>query len=303
MKTKKQAMKNDLTVTLQCNNNCGFCPRRELLMVVCRSGREIHETIKKIGSADKSIVLSGGEVTIRKDFFSLIDECKKNSIDKIGIVTNGRMFSYSEFVRKTLKKGVSGIILSIYSTKKGIHEGITNSENSLAQSIQGIKNILKLADNPRILRINIVISKRNIDDVMSTVSELHSLGVSHIILIDVITDDEKYMYSYNRLNHVVNDLIRSQELAGIHITLRGFPLCIFDRNILSESNKTRKIEIDFEPHDANTLFHLNTSVVDYINEFNSKFTKDLKKCTGCEFGDRCIGIQKSRMLLEKCVRE
>ena len=92
----------DLTITLECNNNCDFCPRNELSTIACNSNKEIYENIEKISKTNDSIVLSGGEITIKENFIQIMKFCKKKGIKKIGMVTNGRMFYYDNFTRDVL---------------------------------------------------------------------------------------------------------------------------------------------------------------------------------------------------------
>jgi MoaA/NifB/PqqE/SkfB family radical SAM enzyme len=287
---------SDLTVTLECNNNCVFCPKEELSMIACSSDEDIYSTVSKIGRSSKSITLSGGEVSIRKDFFRILNHCRKQGIKNIGIITNGRMFSYPEFVSRVLEKRPSCIAVSVYSTKRHIHEGITNSEGSLEQTLNGIKNILRMSEKPDILSINIVVSKNNLEDLKSTILELSSIGVKRFLLIDVVTNDKKYLYSYERLNHVIKEILNTNEISGTEIILRGFPYCIFKEDVFSAHRRGKDKMITLEPHDVDTLFHLNDSVDKYINDFSSKFSKGMEKCGECKFSKKCLGIQKSRLL-------
>ena len=284
----------DLTITLECNNNCDFCPRNELSTIACNSNKEIYENIEKISKTNDSIVLSGGEITIKENFIQIMKFCKKKGIKKIGMVTNGRMFYYDNFTRDVLRICPSNIIISIYSTNKRIHEEMTNVEGSFEQTIKGIENILLLSNNPNILGINILVSRKNMKQTINTMKELRKMGIKRFTLIDILTEDPNQLYNYEEFSRKINSLINDVDLSDSQIILHGFPYCIFNKNITKENDKGNK-GIFIEPHDPDTLFHLNDMVGDYISNFNLKFSKDLEKCNNCKFKNKCTGIQKSRL--------
>ena len=171
---------------------------------------------------------------------------------------------------------------------------MTNVEGSFEQTIKGIENILLLSNNPNILGINILVSRKNMKQTINTTKELRKMGIKRFTLIDILTEDPNQLYNYEEFSRKINSLINDVDLSDSQIILHGFPYCIFNKNITKENDKGNK-GIFIEPHDPDTLFHLNDMVGDYISNFNLKFSKDLEKCNNCKFKNKCTGIQKSRL--------
>jgi MoaA/NifB/PqqE/SkfB family radical SAM enzyme len=104
------------------------------------------------------IALTGGEPTIRKDIFNIIQFCKKLNFDKIELQTNGQMLSYKNFAKKMVEYGVTDVYTSFHAFSEPLQDFITQSKGSFLKSLQGLKNILKLDVR---LQTNTVISKLN----------------------------------------------------------------------------------------------------------------------------------------------
>jgi MoaA/NifB/PqqE/SkfB family radical SAM enzyme len=107
-------------ITAQCNCKCPFCelgienlykPDEELSTERCF---EVIKEMKEIGI--KVVTLSGGEVFLKKDFFKILAELKRNGM-KIGIVSNGLLLnSLSEEKIEMLKRNLDSLVISIDSS-------------------------------------------------------------------------------------------------------------------------------------------------------------------------------------------
>jgi len=150
---------NVVTLSLgrKCNNACVMC-----ITPLGNSGEPSFEGLKaKIDNLENPIEIyfSGGEPTIRGDFFKIVNYVRKlypNS--KLGVVTNGRMFAYPGFASKVFKSRVTKIITEIHAHNQGLHDSITSVSGSFDQTVRGIDNILEL---PFELEIRIVIHRIN----------------------------------------------------------------------------------------------------------------------------------------------
>lgn len=120
--------------------------------------KELLESIKNENYTD--VILTGGEITLRKDILNIIELAKNIGLSKLHIQTNGRRFSDLEFAEKIVRgnENFIDIFLSIHGHTADIHEGVTNTKGSFDETSKGIDNLVSLGAP---IRTNTVISKYN----------------------------------------------------------------------------------------------------------------------------------------------
>ena len=148
----------DLSFGRECNNACVMCitpsktPKNPPLS-------EIKQLIDSL-RPQTQIFISGGESTIRKDFFEILDYLgKKQPKAEITLLTNARMFSYKGFLNRVLNETrISKIITELHASAPALHDKITMVPGSFGQTLSGIYNILATGI---VLEVRIVIHKMN----------------------------------------------------------------------------------------------------------------------------------------------
>jgi MoaA/NifB/PqqE/SkfB family radical SAM enzyme len=131
-----------ITISYLCNNFCKFCFQNE-------SDRNINHSydtiIKKIDSVIsdelETLILSGGEPTIHKDILKLIKYCKEKKVKNIQVISNGRMFSNLEFVKKAKNAGLSEVTVSIHGYKK-VHDDLVCVKGAYSQAYKAVENLI-----------------------------------------------------------------------------------------------------------------------------------------------------------------
>jgi MoaA/NifB/PqqE/SkfB family radical SAM enzyme len=90
----------DIKTGFVCNNNCLFCVQADNK---CSGNRTFEEIKKDLIDSKKrcdGVVLTGGEVTIRKDFFEIVALAKELGYKTIQVQSNGRILSSMEFCKR-----------------------------------------------------------------------------------------------------------------------------------------------------------------------------------------------------------
>src|SRR6056300_174929 len=150
-----------LSISDVCNFKCGYClpdgykidksDNRSFLNI-----EEIGRLVKALSELGVSkIRLTGGEPTVRKDFFEIIKIIKENSgIKKTVMTTNGyRLDKIADDIKNS---GLDGINISIDSLNADTFKKITGHDR-LEEILKGIKNLQKL--NFKNIKINAVLLK------------------------------------------------------------------------------------------------------------------------------------------------
>jgi len=150
-----------LSITDVCNFKCGYClpngyqkdksDNRTFLSL-----EEVQRLAKGLSELGVSkIRLTGGEPTVRKDFFDIVKILKQNSgIKKTVITTNG--YELDQLAEQIIESGLDGINISIDSLDKNKFHQITGHDR-LDEILRGIEKLQKL--NFKNIKINAVLLK------------------------------------------------------------------------------------------------------------------------------------------------
>ena len=150
-----------LSISDVCNFKCGYCLPDGYK--IDKSDNRTFINIEEIGRlaralselAVSKIRLTGGEPTVRKDFFEIIKIIKENSgIKKTVITTNG--YRLDKIANDIKNSGLDGINISIDSLNAETFKKITGHDR-LEEILRGIKNLQKL--NFKNIKINAVLLK------------------------------------------------------------------------------------------------------------------------------------------------
>lgn len=290
----------DITLTLKCNNQCIFCPRKSYLrLIACHSLRQIYKDIEQTRRVSNSLALSGGEVTLLKEekLRNIIDFCKKKKFNKIGIITNGRKLADPIFAENLICAGITDFAISIYSSNNKTHDRITRINGSCEETKRAIHNILALSFRYDIaLRINLVLNNWNYKDIFQTLRHFHAKGIRNFIIAEQIIIDRNTMYlSYKKVKEFLSN-IKKIYLNDTRLCLRGFPVCFLGRHFFYRKNriilKNDNPVIVLERYELDTLVKDANKKNAYLDKFKKLFMKT-ENCNICFFQNQCLGFQKA----------
>ena len=148
-----------LSITDVCNFKCGYCLPNGYQVDKSDNRKFLHlEEIRRLAKVFSNlgvckIRLTGGEPTVRKDFFEIIKILKNEAgIKKVVITTNG--YHLDEKAKKLVESGLDGINISIDSLDRNTFKTVTGHDR-LPEILKGIKTLQDLNFNN--IKINAVL--------------------------------------------------------------------------------------------------------------------------------------------------
>ena len=137
-----------LSITDVCNFKCGYCLPNGYQIDKSDNRKFLHlEEIKRLAKVFSKlgvckIRLTGGEPTVRKDFFDIIKILKNEAgIKKVTITTNG--YHLDKKAKMFVDSGLNGINISIDSLDRNTFKKVTGHDR-LPEILKGIKNLQDL---------------------------------------------------------------------------------------------------------------------------------------------------------------
>jgi cyclic pyranopterin phosphate synthase len=137
-----------LSITDVCNYKCTYClpqgykknPGDTRSFMSTEEISRLTKALSELGVC--KIRLTGGEPTVRKDFFDILRDMKQNSnIPKVTMTTNG--YQLDKIAEQLHEAGLDGINISIDSLSREIFKKLTGHDR-LPQILEGIRILQKL---------------------------------------------------------------------------------------------------------------------------------------------------------------
>ncbi|HAN31674.1 MAG TPA: hypothetical protein DCQ06_08770 [Myxococcales bacterium] len=225
-----------------CNSRCKYCTQLDYRAIpqadkLDLTTEQIRERIRYAADNGYSqLGFSGGEPTIRGDFISLIQYAQQFEFERIGVTSNGRMFSYRKFTEEALTAGLDGFTFSLHGPTPKIHDRITKSPGSLEQALDGLSNIQSVCRKHNIrahLMNNQIILPDNVGMIREMVELLAPLGIGLFMIQPFIpqrsnSDDlGRFYVPYEEIVASVERAVPALEKYGARIKPYNIPNCLF----------------------------------------------------------------------------
>jgi MoaA/NifB/PqqE/SkfB family radical SAM enzyme len=283
----------------KCNNNCihciiGYDARKQFKD---RTTDEIKKHLEKAKEEEvEQVIFIGGEITIRQDFFELLEYAKKLGL-KVHVETNGRMFSIDKFAKRTLEIMPNlDVMMSFHSSIPEIQDKVTQVEGSFEQSVRGIKNLKKYG--LKNLAIDCVVTKYNYKNLEENVKFFKKLGVDelHFTLMRIGGNAQKNLnkvfVSIKEIQPCLFKALKLGEKIGLRVKTYGFPYCkikgfekhAFEREFLKTFSEGKTY-----------IFDELSGEINWQKERISIKAK-LEKCRDCKYFNVCEGIWKEYLI-------
>lgn len=307
----------DLKVGYSCNNNCIHCVIKTNAENIKERGVGNIDTnyaeLIKIMNSDSfkeanTVVITGGEPTIRKEFLRIIKYIVNTYPEKyICVQTNGRFLGkYLEEIKNLTNKIT--YVIAIHSINEDIHNKIVNNRidkgNSFKETMETLEKIKELYGRfEDVARIEIVLSSLNYKTIPETIMKLHQMDIRYIGISYPHLDGFYNKYgknkvkevglSYADLKTILPDLYdyayNNQDLL---LEFEEIPMCMWRnkegkilkpiKNIRSMSDKEGNEDICVKFPEAQTNENFITSWLNMHRKSNV--------CHKCQYNHKCNGV-------------
>lgn len=283
----------DLKAGYSCNNRCKHCviedSRDKLVEHKCPVNLSTEECLRQVDYAIEQgaeyIVLTGGEVTIRKDFPELVSYSFQKGL-KITVQTNGRKLSKPEVANAISACGKTiRCVVALHGSQASTHDEITQVAGSFDETCEGLRYIVQ-QDVLTVLKV--VISKRNLHELAGIVKKSHELGVRYICFAfphgqgGARKNFDEVVPTYTELRPELDALIKEAEQCRIQIEFEVIPFCMV-------------------PHSMHLVGELKYRFGDTLctqvgedsfnwNEVRKNIKSKAKQCSQCSLNDICEGV-------------
>lgn len=214
-----------LRLMSRCNERCVFCMVED--EIEQSDDVSFEAAIKAIHEQPPGTIIEffGGEPTIYPKFLELVQVARSLGFD-CAIATNARVFHSKSFTAKFAATGTEHLYVrtSLYGDTVELHDALTRTPNSYAQTVKGIGNLLR---ENILTQVNIVIMKENYKQLSNMVKLVRDWGVPKIKFGNLISLATCMPHAV-RLTEVkpyLEAAIDESESYGLSVTVEKTPLC------------------------------------------------------------------------------
>lgn len=295
-----------------CNYNCEFCYYQGLLHLKTDYETILNRIEKLHEYGITQVDLSGGESSIHKNWFDILQVCN-DKFEHISTLSNGWRFADEKFLIKSKECGLKEIMFSLHGYDQQSHDTIVDRKGAWDKITKAIKLAHKYE---LIVRINCTVYQKNLPGMEvypEVIKQMNPLELNFLTLnywtnnvhaepIDYVMATEKIKGCIDKLKEHVR-----------YINVRYTPFCFM---------------VGYEEHVCNQFQHIydlfdwNKEIFDYSVDTTKQYTHTEKidmaykvaeqdrkdtytkpdACTTCKYFNICDGIEKQIPNPEKIIQ-
>jgi len=177
----------------------------------------------------KGLVLTGSEITLRRDLPELAERARAAGFERVRIQTHGVHLARPDYARRLLDAGVNEFFVSVAGSDRESHDRITAVEGAWDKMMAGLE-ILDREDQVRLLTNTVVteLSYRLLPDLVENLSHLRRLiQMEFWNYWPMAETDEKMLCARHTdvLPYLRGAIQRAREL-GRFVEVKNFPECL-----------------------------------------------------------------------------
>jgi MoaA/NifB/PqqE/SkfB family radical SAM enzyme len=214
-----------LNTGTHCNYNCGFCYYKTQLDVVTDFNIIKDRIDYLVECGIKEVDLSGGESSIHKKWFDILDYCKSKGL-YVSCLSNGFKFAKKEFIKKSYDHGLREILFSVHGYDSDSHNELVGRGNAYKNIIKAINNAHEL---DILVRVNCTVTPSNYNHLDQFVDLMNNLNPCQVNFLPLnYWDDAKLLVAldYKEASPYIHMAIDTLNIEEINV--RYIPFCFME---------------------------------------------------------------------------
>lgn len=300
--TTKACTRAKLDTGTFCNYDCEFCYYQGLLHLKT-DYTTIKNRIDKIHEYGlNEIDLSGGESSIHKHWFDILDYCN-DKFDNISTLTNGWAFAKEEFLIKSKQHGLKEILFSLHGFDQQSHDTIVKRKGAWNKILQAIELAHK---HGIVVRVNCTVYQRNhtgLTNYHKIIERVNPLEINFLTLNYWVNNKFAEPINYDQVTTSIKGCIDKIKHVVKYINVRYTPYCYMEGYEKYVCNQFQHIydiyDWNLEMYNMNIDTTREYTACDKINlaykTATQRRTEDYVKssrCLTCKHLYICDGVEK-----------
>lgn len=253
----------ELTMHFKCNLHCEHCMIEGTMDWLKPESMEQFERILAQNAQQgrwKGLVMTGSEVTLRRDLPELARAARESGFEHVRIQTHGMRLADPSYCRELVDAGVDEYFVSVTAADAPSHDAITAVPGSFDRTLLGLENLEAF---PGVVTLsNTVVTKRSYRQLARVVERLAHLR--RLVQMEFWNywpmreaDDKDLVVSHLEALPYLREAVRGARALGRVAEVKNFPECLLGEDADALNNDQPKLVIDpeFWPEFMRNGFH------------------------------------------------
>lgn len=253
----------EMTVHFKCNLKCAHCMIEGTMDWLRPEPMDRFAEILAINHAERrweGLILTGSEVTLRRDLPELARRARESGFSHVRIQTHGMRLADEAYCRELVDAGIDEYFVSVTAADAATHDAITGVAGAFDNTLRGLHNMDAL--DGVVLLTNTVITERSYRHLPAVVRLLADL--QRLRRMDFWnywpmreTDDRDLVASNVEVLPFLREAIALARAAGRRVEVKNFPECLLgdDAGALNNDQPQLIIDPEFWPEFMRNGFH------------------------------------------------
>jgi MoaA/NifB/PqqE/SkfB family radical SAM enzyme len=306
---EKRKERVHLSIGAVCNNNCLFCMEEDRDGRYANNGAMTLERVKWILENHRDaeeVCFTSGEPTTRNDFPQMLELATSLGFERLSVMTNGRRLSQMPYAAALVKRGLKRFYVSIHGHNDKLHEGLTRTPGSFAQTVAGLDVLAQLKRFGVEVHTSTVLTDRNLPHLTEIYRFLRGHGVDQVVFNVMQANGRAntyfdqifptYVETAARFRTFLDEVNESPTMAF----LVDIPLCTtegipdFNRGYVEACAHYDTVDnAILEGFDAEARKHDNGLVLLKRKDLDDATREKREECGGCKYNAHCEGVWKN----------
>jgi len=208
----------------------------------------------------KGLILTGAEITLRRDLPELARLARANGFDHVRIQTHGMRLAELDYCRELIEAGVDEFFVSVIAADAETHDAVAGMAGAFENTVRGLEN-LDLFPEAKSLT-NTVVTRRSYRHLPAVVERLSHLR--RLVQMEFWnympmreTDDKNLIASHLEVLPLLREAITQARAQGRGVVVKNFPECLLGEDHAALDNRQPELHIDaaFWPEFMRNGFH------------------------------------------------
>ena len=253
----------EVTMHFQCNLKCEHCMIADSMHWLRPESMERFREVLARNAAEKlwkGVILTGAEVTLRRDLPELARMARASGFEHVRIQTHGMKLASAGYCRELVDAGIDEYFVSVTAADAATHDAITTVAGSFERTLRGLEN-LDAFEGVRTLTNTVVTERsyRQLPDVVSRLGHLRRLAQMDFWNFWPMseTDANGLIASHLEVLPYLREATARARALGRAVEIKNFPECLLgeDRDALRNEQPQLVIDPEFWPEFMRNGFH------------------------------------------------
>jgi MoaA/NifB/PqqE/SkfB family radical SAM enzyme len=242
----------EMTMHFKCNLKCAHCMIEGTMDWLKPESMERFEEILALNCQQarwKGLILTGSEVTLRRDLPELARRARSSGFAHVRIQTHGMRLADPDYCRELVEAGVDEYFVSVTAADAATHDAITSVPGSFDNTLRGLENLDRMQGV--VTLTNTVVTQLSYRQLPTLVQRLGHL--KRLARMDFWnywpmreTDDKGLIASHVEVLPFLRQAIAQARALGRDVEVKNFPECLLGEDGDALNNDQPQLIIDPE---------------------------------------------------------